>query len=160
MSELRGHGYVDVALRGYVEYTADQRKRLDQMLTHGFPRADGLPGWNPNVEDLGPVEWLTGEHNRALIGRAVLTAIYADLDSSNRFEAFRGGESGESARRRANRYRLRGRVVLHRLGVWPWSEEPYGRLPHGWNGHLWPLDGLYVERFDSWRATSLDSVVP
>lgn len=146
VSRLQGLKYVDVALAEYVDYTEEQRSHLGRLLTHGFARADGLPGWNPNIEDLGPVDWLTCEHNNGLIGRAVLTAIYADLDSRNVCRAFRGGESDP---RRAREYRRRGRLALHRLGIWPWSQENDGRLPHGWNGCT-RLPGWYLEPLTKW----------
>jgi hypothetical protein len=141
----RARGYVDGALEGHLAYSADMRARVADLLS------PGTPGEQHPAYRSAKWTWATGRMpamagpRAGALPRAVLLAVTADLDdgSMDRFGSvdFAWYEI-EVDRSDARKQRARGRLVLHRLGAWPWTLAEAGRLPYGWSG-----PGA-VERFD------------
>lgn len=133
--ENRQRGYVDLALEGHLEYDPEARRRLATLFV-GPANRDGLPRFwpfgDPYADDLN-----LEKRNRSKVQRAVLTAVLSDLELPRvwRFESESPSDDAvPEDLSDARKLRAQGRLVLNRLGVWPWAHAEGGSLPYGWTG--------------------------
>lgn len=131
--------YVDKALADYLEYDSDIRRRLEALFVSPT-RADELPAyWPSRTWDSTPnIPWASARNNWRL-AKCVVTAVDADLNRDVLLRYGTGDHWQASAGRDrdlsdARKKRKAGRLVLHRLGAWPWAHADDGVLPYGWNG--------------------------
>ena len=106
----------------------------------GVWRADGLPGWwSPASASTRPAYRDVQRRRDGVLARCALTAIDSDLEGLplsrwGTLDLVEQRARVEIDRSPARAQRKRGRLLLHRLGVWPWAHADDGNLPYAWNG--------------------------
>lgn len=140
--------YVTAALGEYVDYPLTHRLRLAEVLQPDA-RDERPPVWQGASAALPTVDLPQGQKGPTKEIRCVMTAIGMDVEGRGPLRWNRFMDRYQPQPHAARSERRRGRLVLHRLGAWPWACAADGGLPKAWSGARFPderLGGKYDER--------------